>query len=335
MTLAPLLFFGTCEGGLRLIGYGYPTDFLIEADDGEALLSNPEFGYRFFPRRIAPEPLPIRLEPKPEKTYRIFVFGGSAAWGESERTPHGIPGEEWFHEHVHFTFAGNHLVARALFLRIEGLLPDWVRKNFSAKGEPPSLAWCIERLRLTGLNRYMIKWMTSLITSRPPFTNQLDFPERQAARERKLEALEREFNTQEKIQQALETYEKAVAEHPGDNYFARTLGLIHWERKEWELGIKVYASLLQRVPNAKLWRRESATCHLEHGNVLLGRSLTEEARREFHRALELHPEFARAHYSLGRIFDSEGKWDEAVACYRRALEHDPGYILARRALAAR
>ncbi|MHC5081904.1 MAG: tetratricopeptide repeat protein [Planctomycetota bacterium] len=217
----------------------------------------------------------------------IYIADVAEILEAAEGTLHGIPGEEWFLEHVHFNFAGNHLVAGALFLRIEGLLPEWVRKNARAEGEPPSLAWCKKRLRLTGLNWYKIKWMTSEFTSRPPYTNKLDFPEKQAAREREMKALEREFYTPEAIQHALETYEKAVAEHPEDVYFARILALIHWEREEWELAIQGYASLLQQFPNVKLWNQESATCHLEYGNALLDRSMTEEALRQFHKALAL------------------------------------------------
>lgn len=39
--------------------------------------------------------------------------------------------------------------------------------------------------------------------------------------------------------------------------------------------------------------------------------------------MELKPEFAEAHNNLGNVFKDQGKLDEAIACYRKALELDP------------
>ncbi|MEW6744240.1 MAG: tetratricopeptide repeat protein [Planctomycetota bacterium] len=76
----PLLCLAALEGALRLTGYGYPTAFLLR--DGRFLTSNLRFGWRFFPRSISREPVPLRLPAvKPADTYRIFVLGSSAARG--------------------------------------------------------------------------------------------------------------------------------------------------------------------------------------------------------------------------------------------------------------
>jgi predicted O-linked N-acetylglucosamine transferase (SPINDLY family) len=45
----------------------------------------------------------------------------------------------------------------------------------------------------------------------------------------------------------------------------------------------------------------------------------------YRRALELKPDYADAHYNLGNAFQDQGKLEEAVACYRRALERKPDY----------
>jgi len=76
------LFVVLLEFGLGLTGYGYPTDFFLRTQDGEAYITNSKFGWRFFPPAIARFPvvssIPARKEPD---TYRIFVLGGSAAMG--------------------------------------------------------------------------------------------------------------------------------------------------------------------------------------------------------------------------------------------------------------
>ena len=80
--LAPTLFLAIAEAGLRLFGYGYDTSYFIEGHEPGTYLSNPSFGQRFFGKEISRHPIPTVLcSRKPENTYRIFVFGGSAAQG--------------------------------------------------------------------------------------------------------------------------------------------------------------------------------------------------------------------------------------------------------------
>ena len=54
----------------------------------------------------------------------------------------------------------------------------------------------------------------------------------------------------------------------------------------------------------------------------------DEAIACYRRALELKPDYAEAHNNLGNALKDQGKLDEAVACYRRALELKPDYAEA-------
>jgi protein O-GlcNAc transferase len=54
----------------------------------------------------------------------------------------------------------------------------------------------------------------------------------------------------------------------------------------------------------------------------------DEAVACYRRALELKPDYAEAHNNLGNAFNDQGKLDEAVACYRRALELKPDFAEA-------
>jgi tetratricopeptide (TPR) repeat protein len=79
---SPLVALLLLEAGLRLAGYGYPTGFFLPTGDGKTVVSNPRFGYRFFPPRLARAPMPLRLErDKPDGSIRLFILGGSAAYG--------------------------------------------------------------------------------------------------------------------------------------------------------------------------------------------------------------------------------------------------------------
>lgn len=83
--LIPLFVLALLELALRLVGYGYPTHFLLsDSRNGEKILrDNQQFGWRFFPRAIARTPRPVVLTPlKGPQTCRIYVFGESAAFGD-------------------------------------------------------------------------------------------------------------------------------------------------------------------------------------------------------------------------------------------------------------
>lgn len=86
-TVVPLFVLGAVELGLRLVGYGYQTRYFLPShiDGQKFLMPNPKFAYRFFPPALARAPLPMRmLAEKPANTYRIFLFGESAAYGDPD-----------------------------------------------------------------------------------------------------------------------------------------------------------------------------------------------------------------------------------------------------------
>ena len=83
----PLVFLGTTELILRLVGFGYPTGFLTltEHNGQKVLVQNNLFGWRFFGAAMAriPEPFCI-TKVKAPNTVRIIVFGESAAQGDPQ-----------------------------------------------------------------------------------------------------------------------------------------------------------------------------------------------------------------------------------------------------------
>ena len=43
-----------------------------------------------------------------------------------------------------------------------------------------------------------------------------------------------------------------------------------------------------------------------------------EAIEQFQKAIEIKPDYAKAHYNLANIFTAQGRWDEAIEHYQRA-----------------
>jgi tetratricopeptide (TPR) repeat protein len=87
MILVPLVVLGSLELALRLAGYGYPTDFFLRTriDGHDFYTANVKFGFRFFPPALARAPAALRMPVlTPANTYRIFLFGESAAIGDPD-----------------------------------------------------------------------------------------------------------------------------------------------------------------------------------------------------------------------------------------------------------
>lgn len=84
---APVVFLGLLELGLRVMGYGYSTSFLLPASHrGQPVyVQNNQFGWRFFGPEQARLPYPFSFsQTKPSDTIRIFVLGESAAKGDPD-----------------------------------------------------------------------------------------------------------------------------------------------------------------------------------------------------------------------------------------------------------
>jgi Flp pilus assembly protein TadD len=84
---APALFFLGLEILLRLVGFGYPTSFVVaDAIEGRAVYrDNPRFAERFVPAPLYRPPRPFAVaREKPPGVYRVVVLGESAAMGDPE-----------------------------------------------------------------------------------------------------------------------------------------------------------------------------------------------------------------------------------------------------------
>ncbi|MDX9752766.1 MAG: tetratricopeptide repeat protein [bacterium] len=83
----PLLFLVGLEIGLRLAGVGYPTSFWIQktVQERPVWIPNWQFGWRFFPKKIARKPEAVVIPAKEvNDVYRIVVLGESAAQGDPQ-----------------------------------------------------------------------------------------------------------------------------------------------------------------------------------------------------------------------------------------------------------
>lgn len=83
----PFLLLCGLELGLWLVGFGYPTAFLLPSSNrgSETFVQNGRFGWRFFGPDKSRLPQAISMtRKKTPGTIRIFVFGESAAFGDPQ-----------------------------------------------------------------------------------------------------------------------------------------------------------------------------------------------------------------------------------------------------------
>jgi tetratricopeptide (TPR) repeat protein len=87
MIFVPLVVLGGVELGLRLAGYGYDTSYFrrIQIKGHDFYVPNEKFSDRFFPPAIARTSPNVRFAAeKARNSYRIFLFGESAANGDPD-----------------------------------------------------------------------------------------------------------------------------------------------------------------------------------------------------------------------------------------------------------
>jgi tetratricopeptide (TPR) repeat protein len=232
----------------------------------------------------------------------------------AQASPHGVPGEDFFYEHVHMNFAGNYLLARTVCRQLAAVLPDAVRSRAVA-GDPLSEAECAERLGLTDFNRLQIAGGVLDLVNNPPFTNQVDHAERQAHWQRRVQELRQRVRSGGR-EPLLATYRKALELAADDttlrgNYAAllQEYGDAGGAAEQWQL-------VLRRAPR-------DLRAHLNLGTLLAQQEKFSQALEHTSKALQIAPDSPFVHLTLGKIRARQGELDRALAAYAEALRLNP------------
>jgi tetratricopeptide (TPR) repeat protein len=230
-----------------------------------------------------------------------------------QASKHGIPGEEFFFEHVHFNFDGNYLIARAL--------AEQVLVAAKAQGDWLTREDCAKRLAYTAWNEFQVLDEMVKRLDLPPFTHQLGHTQRMARLKEQRTQLEAKLKP-DAHDGWIETYTHALKLAPDD----------------WILH-ENFARLLQEIGDSdnaeKEWRRvtellpHSASAWYSLGNVLDARGKGGEALMCFQRALKLNPNAVEARNGMGLVLASMGRAPEAVKEYQAALRSKPEFAEAR------
>ena len=235
--------------------------------------------------------------------------------------PGGIPGEEFFHEHVHLTFQGNYLLARTVLDQVEPILRARTDQA-SPPIEVPTAQQCAQRLVWSDWSdRQTLDTVVRMYLAKPPFTSQLYHKERVFLLQQRLSAL-KERLTEESLRKICEQYTVAIGRAPDDWRLHWDYGkLLAEDLKEYDAAVAQYRIVQGLLPHS----------HMGHdalASVLRAQGDLDGAIAEYRKALAIKPTFGAAHYHLGWCYQKQGKNDAAIRQYRQAIKSAPNYIPA-------
>jgi tetratricopeptide (TPR) repeat protein len=275
-----------------------------------------------------------------------------AADGLAKQSPHGICGEEFFYEHVHFTFAGNYSLARMFADEIAEVLPREIQQR---AGSPRPWITADECANLLGWNDWSKhQVLESLQINVPPFNFQLNHVEMLQRVSRRKEQLAQTL-TPATLQNAADQYRQLISARPDDWVFYKKLAEVSQELKDQDAAVDCWRHIEKLIPQSAIAPLNLYLILLSEGKfeqasdeyakaIKLDKNFTEgscanwinkmayktlqkggpaPALPLFQQAISLRPHFAEAHIGLGATLKAMGKTNEAQEEFRAALRHPP------------
>jgi tetratricopeptide (TPR) repeat protein len=178
----------------------------VDAEHWDALRFRPDPRINQIIRKVAGENFP-----------GVTLLDAALLLGSDPASTAAPAGRELFFEHVHFDWAGNYSLARAMAASAAGALEG---------AERPGLSWlesseCADAVGYTAHERLSVLQRIATIVENPPFTNQLTYPEDEARLARDLAAADASRKDAGETQHAKSVLQAAIARDPGNQDLAK------------------------------------------------------------------------------------------------------------------
>lgn len=252
----------------------------------------------------------------PDQKQKVSFCDAKTAFDSA--SPGGIAGQKAFLEHVHMSFEGNYILAKAVDQQMESILPQSVRVAGNQTGELLTVQDCRARMVYSDWDRHRIlKHVLQSHFLRPQCAHQLGNVVRSQAVAEEVQVLADRL-TQDTLQQLSSTFRDTVTAHPDDPW-------LHWQYAYFlSVGLhdeqhaeEYYRSVLSIFPHY-------AEAHNNLGYALLSQKRFGEAIPEYQKALKYAPYFEMAYSNLAAAFAFAGNLDDAVATSLKGLQYSPG-----------
>jgi len=240
----------------------------------------------------------------------------------------GVPGAEFFFEHVHLNFAGNYRLGRLLAEAIEQSLPFSITRGRVA--EWASQEACERRLGLTEWNRAGVLEDVLRRLQAAPFTRQANHQAQIDLWRKEWQGIENRL-TPERAAEAQAVYLDALLRAPGDHRLHEGYAeFLEATGRHEEAGAQ-WRTICGLLPH-------HFAAYVHAGRLLRREEQWNAAETSLRKVLELEPRSGEGHLELGRVLAAQGKLDEALVEYESALRWQPGnasiYLHLANALAA-
>jgi tetratricopeptide (TPR) repeat protein len=242
-----------------------------------------------------------------------------------ENSPHGIPGEELFHEHVHMTFSGNYLLARAVLERIAdfGLqIADLSRGANPQSNLPvPTEMQCALDLAYTAWDRHRVtEEVLNAYIKQPPFTNQIDHARQVADLEERIRTLKAALSPQ--VLSEVDTqYRQAIQGRPADWWLHWNYGVFLERTGRSRDAARQYQQVCRLVPQRYETIAKIGQLYGEMGDI-------DTAIARNREALRINPLYADAWYNMGLAYHLQNKLALSAECYSKAIHCKPDHVQA-------
>ncbi len=227
----------------------------------------------------------------------------------------GLPGNDLFYEHVHLTFEGNRVVAKAVV--------DVLRSTVSGRPtEPvPDAVACADRLALTPWDRYRTLVGMAGLMRRAPFTLQDGHRARRRSMNLRVLALRAMATTGLALQDATDHYERLLESHPADLDIRENYARLLQEVGDLNGAAAAWRVLTDAVP-ASSWTLGLATVFTDQSAHHAATHLYRDVQRRL-------PDLTFLNIQIGYDLVAAGRLAEAVAELERGLDRNPGSTIAR------
>lgn len=315
-----LSFFRQAEG---LAPKNATLQFLL--GQSELARTNPAAALQHFIRARDLDTVPLRTDSRLNEAAHTVALETGAAWRDhvadlAALAPDGIPGSEYFFEHVHLTPEGNHALARSFAEALTPQLPTPATRD--AKPAWASAEFCETRLALSPWNRQDALQSMARRCADPPFTQQINHAAHLQELSR-LIAAQRAHETRNAAATARTQFVQAIDQAPDDHHLCRSFAEFLDATGDLDGAIREWRRLAELLP------------HHFRGWYQAGTDLTRAGRAAeaiplLQQVVRLQDDWPDAHVALGQALYQTRDFRGALVQYDRALQLDPRLPIAHR-----
>ncbi len=231
----------------------------------------------------------------------------------ARRSSNGIPGDQFFYDHVHLNFRGNYLVASLVASQLE---KTWPGAHAPSPAGAISEAEVARRLAFTGFDRRRILEEMRARFGQPPFRSQDNFEPRDQQLAQRLATLSASPTN------CIPVYRQALKLAPGDWRLHANFGRLLEAAGRPSEAFAQWKDVTRLMPHwPEAWFRLGFIAHDAKAYA--------EAEADLREALKHQPDLVEAWNELGLVMDAQGNAKAGSRCFEQALRLKPGFSPAR------